>query len=120
MNYTAKYKNRKKYEIYDGLHAVLYLNEQSVDPAKNNGACYSYSGPMTDGGTMVSAEGVTAENCRDKLVAGLIGLGYDMDAQIAVLANGENTPEHAAELAAFMATRAEAKRLVDEMLAREL
>ena len=124
MTHTASYKDRKKYVIYDAAHALLYLNEQQVevaDPATGERTPgYSYTGNMHDGGTMVEAAGVTEANLRDKFVAGLIGLAYDMDAQIAVLANGNDTPEHAAELEAFASTRADAKRQVDEMLARTL
>ena len=73
---------------------------------------------MPDGGTMIEATGVTAENRRDKFVAGLIGTHYDMDAQIAVLANGTDTPEHAAELEQFAQVRSSCKAQVDELLAR--
>ena len=52
---------------------------------------------------------LTAENRRDKFVAGLIGTHYDMDAQIAVLANGTDTPEHAAELEQFAQVRSSCK-----------
>lgn len=124
MTQTASYKERKNFVIYDERHALLYLNEAPAEIAdEETGEStpgYSYTGNMPDGGTLVEAEGVTDENRRDKFVAGLIGLSYDMDAQIAVLANGADTPEHAAELAAFSATRAESKRKVDEMLARNL
>ena len=43
---------------------------------------------------------------------------YDMDAQIAVLANGTDTPEHAAELEQFAQVRSSCKAQVDELLAR--
>lgn len=122
MNQTASYKERKKFEIYDKDHALLYLNEQEVEIIdKESGEAvpgFSYTGNMPDGGTLVEASGVTEANRRDKFVAGVIGLHYDMDAQIAVLANGADTPEHAGELADFMAVRTEAKAKVDEMLNR--
>lgn len=124
MTQTASYKERKKFVIYDERHALLYLNEQSAEitdeETGESSPGFSYTGNMPDGGTLVEAEGVNETNLRDKFVAGLIGVSYDMDAQIAVLANGEDTPEHAAELAAFASTRAECKRQVDEMLARNL
>lgn len=124
MTQTASYKERKKFVIYDERHALLYLNEQQVEitdeETGESSPGFSYTGNMPDGGTLVEAEGVNETNLRDKFVAGLIGVSYDMDAQIAVLANGADTPEHAAELAAFASTRAECKRQVDEMLARNL
>lgn len=124
MTQTASYKERKKFVIYDERRALLYLNEQQVEitdeETGESSPGFSYTGNMPDGGTLVEAEGVNETNLRDKFVAGLIGVSYDMDAQIAVLANGADTPEHAAELAAFASTRAECKRQVDEMLARNL
>lgn len=122
MNQTATYKERKAFEIYDQSHALLYLNEQPAEITdEETGESlpgYSYTGDMPDGGTLVEASGVTDENRRDKFVAGLIGKSYDMDAQIAVLANGKDTPEHAAELEQFAQVRAECKAAVDEMLNR--
>lgn len=124
MTQTASYKERKNFVIYDERHALLYLNEQPAEitdeETGESAPGFSYTGNMPDGGTLVEAEGVNEANRRDKFVAGLIGVSYDMDAQIAVLANGADTPEHAAELAAFASTRAECKRQVDEMLARNL
>lgn len=124
MKQTASYTERKKFEIYDGGHALLYLNEQAVEIANEETGestpGYSYTGDMPDGGTMIEASGVTDENRRDKFVAGLIGFHYDMDAQIAVLANGADTPEHAAELEQFAQVRARCKAEVDELLARKL
>lgn len=118
MTHTASYKERKTFEIYDKEHALLYLNEQPVEiPDEETGESvpgFSYTGNMPDGGTLVAASGVTEANRRDKFISGLIGLSYDMDAQIAVLANGSDTPEHAAS------TRADAKQQVDAMLSRTL
>lgn len=122
MNQTASYTERKKFEIYDGGRVLLYLNEQPAEIANEETGesvpGYSYTGDMPDGGTMIEAAGVTDENRRDKFVAGLIGKGYDMDAQIAVLANGADTPEHAAELEQFAAWRTRCKAEVDELLSR--
>lgn len=124
MTQTASYKERKNFVIYDERHVLLYLNEQPAEitdeETGESSPGFSYTGNMPDGGTLVETEGVNETNLRDKFVAGLIGVSYDMDAQIAVLANGADTPEHAAELAAFASTRAECKRQVDEMLARDL
>ena len=58
-------------------------------------------------------------NMRGKFIAGLIGIEYTKDDQIALLANGEDTNEHAEELAKFNEVRAAAKKAVDEMLKRE-
>ena len=58
-------------------------------------------------------------NMRGKFIAGLIGIEYSKDDQIALLANGEDTNEHAEELAKFKAIRAAAKKAVDELLKRE-
>lgn len=122
MNQTASYTERKKFEIYDSGRVLLYLNEQPAEITNEetgeNMPGYSYTGDMPDGGTMIEATDVTDENRRDKFVAGLIGRGYDMDAQIAVLANGADTPEHAAELEQFAAWRARCKAAVDELLSR--
>lgn len=121
---TATYTERKKFVKYDENHVLLYLNEQPGEVTdQETGKSvpgFSYTGDQADGSTMIAAEGVTDENRRDKFVAGLIGLHYDLDAQIATLANGADTPEHAAELAQFSALRAQCKDEVDELLARTL
>lgn len=124
MTYTASYKERKKFVIYDEGHSLLYLNEQAAEITNEETgesvAGYSYAGDMPDGSTIIEAVGVTDENRRDKFVAGLIGKHYDMDAQIAVLANGADTPEHAAELEQFAQVRAKCKAEIDELLARNV
>ena len=124
MIQTASYTERKKFETFDRGHVLLYLNEQSAEITNEETGesvpGYSYAGDMPDGGTMIEAAGVTDENCRDKFVAGLIGKHYDMDAQIAVLANGADTPEHAAELEQFAQVRAKCKAEIDELLARNV
>lgn len=71
-----------------------------------------------DGSTLIEATGVTPENIRVKFIAGLIGLEYNIDDQIAILANGEDNEEHSKELADFMLARSEAKKNVDEVLSR--
>lgn len=124
MIQTASYIERKKFEIYDSDHVLLYLNEQPAEVTNEETGKsmpgYSYTGDMPDGGTMIEATGVTDENRRDKFVAGLIGTHYDMDAQIAVLANGADTPEHAAELEQFARVRSGCKAEIDELLARNV
>lgn len=124
MIYTATYTERKNFVKFDDSHVLLYLNEQpgEVTNPETGGSApgYSYTGDQADGSTMIAAEGVTDENRRDKFVAGLIGLHYDLDAQIATLANGADTPEHAAELTQFATLRKQCKGEVDELLARTL
>lgn len=124
MIYTATYTERKNFVKFDDSHVLLYLNEQPCEvtnPETGESAPgYSYTGDQADGSTMIAAEGVTDENRRDKFVAGLIGLHYDLDAQIATLANGADTPEHAAELSQFATLRKQCKGEVDELLARTL
>lgn len=124
MSYTATYTERKNFVKYDDSHVLLYLNEQPgevTDPETGESVQgFSYTGDQPDGGTMIAAQDVTDENRRDKFIAGLIGFHYDIDAQIATLANGSDTPEHAAELEQFSALRAQCKDEVDELLARTL
>lgn len=124
MIYTATYTERKNFVKFDDSHVLLYLNERPgevTNPETGESAPgYSYTGDQADGSTMIAAEGVTDENRRDKFVAGLIGLHYDLDAQIATLANGADTPEHAAELTQFATLRKQCKGEVDELLARTL
>lgn len=124
MIYTATYTERKNFVKFDDSHVLLYLNEQPGEVTNQETGesvpGYSYTGDQADGSTMISAEGVTDENRRDKFVAGLIGLHYDLDAQIATLANGADTPEHAAELTQFATLRKQCKGEVDELLARTL
>ena len=45
---------------------------------------------------------MTAENMRGKFIAGLIGIEYSKDDQIALLASGEHTNEHDKELEKFI------------------
>ena len=121
---TASYTQRKNYVQYDAKHTVLYLNEQPCEiPNEETGESvsgFSYTGNMPDGGTLIEAEGVTDGNRRAKFVAGLIGTEYDIDAQIAILANGDDTNEHADEHAACLETRRLVKQAIDELLARNI
>lgn len=124
MKKTAFYNERKTFVKYDDGHAVLYLNEQPAEQANEETGetvpGYTYTGDQSDGGTLIEAKDVTDENRRDKFVAGLIGTTYDIDAQIAILANGKDTPEHAAEFDQFSQLRAQCKAEVDELLARNV
>ena len=112
---------RQSYMKYDNTHYLLFLNEQEAEQTneegeKNKG--YTYTGPLVDGSTLIEATGVTSENIRGKFIAGLLGLEYSIDDQIALLANGEDTAEHAEELEKFKSVRAAAKKAVDELLSR--
>ena len=107
---------------YDNEHYILFINEQEAEQTNENGdkvKGYTYTGTRTDGSTLIEATGVTAENMRGKFIAGLIGIEYSKDDQIALLANGEDTAAHAEELAKFKEVRAAAKKAVDELLGRE-
>ena len=112
---------RQTYIKYDGSHYLLFLHEQAAeqeDEYVGKIIGYTYTGTRPDGSTLIEATGVTAENMRGKFIAGLIGTQYSKDDQIALLANGEDTNEHAEELAKFKAVRAAAKKAVDELLSR--
>lgn len=121
---TVCYIERKKYVRYDADSYLLYLNEAPADvvdeESGETASGYSYTGEETDGSTRISVDArtVTDENRRGKFVAGLIGRRYSIDDQIAILANSDNTDEHAEELCEFEAYRAECKRQVDALLNR--
>lgn len=113
---------RQTYIKYDDSHYLLFLHEHAAeqeDEFAGKISGYTYTGTMPDGSTLIEATGVTAENMRGKFIAGLIGIEYSKDDQIALLANGEDTAAHAEELAKFKAVRAAAKKAVDELLARK-
>lgn len=127
---TANHTERQYFGKYDNEHHLLYLNEQAVNftsPAHNPDenpdeqaevSGYSYSGNMPDGSTIIEAKGVTDENRRDKYIAGLIGVTYSTDAQLAILANGKDADKHAQELRTFELFRSKCKQDVDELLNR--
>ena len=113
---------RQTYIKYDDSHYLLFLNEQVAeqeDEFSGKISGYTYTGTMPDGSTLIEATGVTAENMRGKFIAGLIGIEYSKDDQIALLANGEDSEGHSEELEAFSRARSEAKKAVDELLKRE-
>lgn len=122
--YKVSYIGRKNFVKFDDKHYMLYLNEEQAE-VKNEETGdavqgYAYTGSQPDGGTLVEAKGVTDDNRRAKFVAGLIGTEYDIDSQIAILANGNDTDQHAQELKDFEDTRRMVKETIDELLAREL
>lgn len=113
--------HRQSYMKYDNEHYILFLNEQEAeqtneDDEKIKG--YTYTGPRPDGSTLIEATGVTSENIRGKFIAGLLGLEYSLDDQIALLANGEDSEQHSEEWADFSRARIEAKKAVDDLLSR--
>lgn len=122
--YKVSYIGRKNFVKFDDEHYLLYLNEEQAE-VKNEETGdimqgYAYTGSQHDGGTLVKAKDVTDDNRRAKFVAGLIGTEYDIDSQIAILANGNDTDQHAQELKDFEDNRRVVKETIDELLAREL
>lgn len=112
---------RQTYIKYDDSHYLLFLHEQEAeqeDEFAGKISGYTYTGTMPDGSTLIEATGVTPENIRGKFIAGLLGLNYSLDDQIALLANGEDSEQHSEEWAAFARARSEAKKAVDELLSR--
>ncbi|TFH82475.1 hypothetical protein [Segatella hominis] len=122
--YKVSYIGRKNFVKFDDEHYLLYLNEEQAE-VKNEKSDdimqgYAYTGSQPDGGTLVEAKDVNDDNRRAKFVAGLIGTEYDIDSQIAILANGNDTDQHAQELKDFEDNRRVVKETIDELLAREL
>ena len=77
---------------------------------------YTYTDPRQDGSTLIEATGVTPENIRGKFIAGLLGLEYSIDDQIALLANGEDSEQHSEELTRFLTFRQSVKEKIDKLL----
>lgn len=120
---TAFNPQRQNFVKYDDKHYLLFLNETEAEQTNEQGETvkgFTYTGTRTDGSMLIEATGVTEQNRRSKFIAGLIGTEYTMDDQIALLANGEDTNEHAEELAIFLEKRVAAKKAVDELLARNI
>ena len=116
---TAFNPQRQNYAKYDDNHYLLFLNEQEAEQTNENGdkvKGYTYTGTRTDGSTLIEATDVTAENMRSKFIAGLIGLEYSIDDQIALLANGEDSEEHSKELTRFLTFRQSVKEEIDKLL----
>ena len=118
---TSFNTQHQSYMKYDNSHYLLFLNEQEAEQTNEIGEKikgYTYTGPRQDGSTLIEATGVTPENIRGKFIAGLLGLEYSIDDQIALLSNGEDSEQHSEEWAAFARARSEAKETVDELLSR--
>ena len=122
--YKVSYIGRKNFVKFDDEHYLLYLNEEQAE-VKNEETGdimqgYAYTGSQPDGCTLVEAKHMTDDTRPAKFVAGLIGTEYDIDSQIAILANGNDTDQHAQELKDFEDNRRVVKETIDELLAREL
>lgn len=121
---TVSYTERKNFIKYDNEHYLLYLNEESTEVVnEETGEAmdgYKYQGSEIDGSVKIKATDVTDENRRAKFIAGLIGTEFDVDAQIAILANDGDTEEHAEDLTRFKAFRTNCKAAIDELLSRTL
>lgn len=110
---------RQSYMKYDNTHYLLFLQEQEAEQTNEDGEKikgYTYIGPRQDGSTLIEATDVTTENIRGKFIAGLIGLEYSLDDQIALLANGEDSEEHSKELTRFLTFRQSVKEEIDKLL----
>ena len=118
---TSFNPHRQSYMKYDNSHYLLFLNEREAEQTNEQGEKikgYTYTGPRQDGSTLIEATGVTPENIRGKFIAGLLGIKYSIDDQIALLVNGEDSEQHSEELTIFKKVRSEVKKSVDELLAR--
>lgn len=116
---TSFNPHRQSYMKYDNNHYLLFLNEQEAEQINEEGEKikgYTYTGPRQDGSTLIEATGVTQENIRGKFIAGLLGLEYSIDDQIAILANGEDSEEHSKELTRFLTFRQSVKEEIDKLL----
>ena len=116
---TSFNPHRQSYMKYDNNHYLLFLNEQEAEQINEEGEKikgYTYTGPRQDGSTLIEATGVTQENIRGKFIAGLLGLTYSLDDQIAILANGEDSAEHSEELTRFLTFRQSVKEEIDKLL----
>lgn len=116
---TSFNPHRQSYMKYDNNHYLLFLQEQEAEQNNEGGEKikgYTYTGPRQDGSTLIEATGVTPENIRGKFIAGLLGLEYSIDDQIALLANGEDSEEHSKELTRFLIFRQSVKEEIDKLL----
>ena len=118
---TAFNPHRQNYSKYDDNHYLLFLEEKEAEQKDEQGDTvngYTYTGPRTDGSTLIEAKDVTAENMRGKFISGLIRKRYSQDEVEAIILNGTQSMEHAAEMDALQAYRDDCKRKVDELLGR--
>ncbi|MCD8071581.1 MAG: hypothetical protein LUE10_00045 [Alistipes sp.] len=123
---SNEHKEKQSWRKYDNDHYALYLHQEqvtiTVPSAREEDvveyAGYSYTGDMEDGGTLIEAANVTEFNLRDKFISGLIRKEYSADRVEAIILNGEDTKEHAAELASLQQYRRDCKDMVDELVNR--
>lgn len=116
---TSFNPQRQSYMKYDNEHYLLFLQEQEAEQTNKEGKKikgYTYTGLRQDGSTLIEATGVTPENIRGKFIAGILGLEYSLDDQIALLANGEDSEEHSEELTRFLTFRQSVKEEIDKLL----
>lgn len=116
---TSFNPHRQSYMKYDNEHYLLFLQEQEAEQTNEQGEKikgYTYTGTRQDGSTLIEATGVTQENIRGKFIAGLLGLEYSIDDQIAILANGKDSAEHSEELTRFLTFRQSVKEEIDKLL----
>ena len=112
---------RQTYIKYDDNHYLLFLEEKEAEQKDKHGNTvngYTYTGTEIDGSTLIEAKDVTAENMRGKFISGLIRKRYSQDEVEAIILNGTQSMEHAAEMDALQAYRDDCKRKVDELLGR--
>lgn len=93
---TQIYSEKKTFSKFDDKHYIVYLNEKPADyvpsvsttgqePSENIKPVpgYSYSGPMEDGGTLITA----SEATYPAFVSGLIRILYSEDSESAINSN---------------------------------
>ena len=118
---TAFNPQRQNYAKYDDNHYLLFLQEKEAEQKDEHGNTvngYTYTGTGIDGSTLIEATDVTSENMRGKFISGLIRKRYSQDEVEAIILNGNQSMEHAAEMDALQAYRDDCKRKVDELLGR--
>ena len=118
---TAFNPHRQNYVKYDNNHYLLFLEEKEAEQKDENGDTingYTYTGTEIDGSTLIDATDVTAENMRGKFISGVIRKRYSQEEGEAIILNGTQSMEHAAEMDALQDYRDDCKRKVDELLGR--
>ncbi len=128
QTFTAVYPQQMRPSRYDGAHFLCYLNESpaeyKADEDAEPAAGFAYTGPMTDGGTLVECD----ERERSKLINAILRTRYLQTEEDAVKTHrlqllatkvgmaelsDEKAAEYAAEWEEFEAFRMETIHLVD-------
>ena len=128
QTFTAVYPQQMRPSRYDGAHFLCYLNESpaeyKADEDAEPTAGFAYTGPMTDGGTLVECD----EWERNKLINAVLRTRYLQTEEDAVKTHrlqllatkvgmaelpDEKAAEYAAEWEEFEAFRMETIHLVD-------